>query len=198
MSAMMTARRFGDRRPARASDRASRGGAAIEPVVDHQGNARMQVHTSPAEHADEVHIRPPLSRDDLGDLLRIAMRAGQLMLENGANTAHVEETVHHIGTALGAQWLDVYVTPSGIIASAISHGEHRTLTQRVVKSGIELSRFAAVIEVSRRAAAGDLGRADVRAALERIAVQPRWPTALGWPRWRLAGRLSRRSSWPAL
>src|SRR4051812_7407517 len=114
------------------------------------GNCGMQIYTSPAEAIGEVAIRPALSRDDLGDVLRIAMRAGQIMLENGSNTARVEETVHHIGTALGAQGLDVYVTPSGIIASATSHDEHRTLTQRVIKSGIDLSRFAAVLELSRR------------------------------------------------
>ena len=142
----------------------------------------MHIRPAPTEHFDEMHQRPPLSRDDLGDVLRIAMRAGQLMLENGANTARVEETIHHIGTALGAQGLDVYVTPSGIIASATSHGEHRTLTQRVVKSGIDLSRFAAVLELSRRATAGELGRPEARAELERIAVQPRvythWLTVL--------------------
>jgi uncharacterized membrane protein YjjP (DUF1212 family) len=142
----------------------------------------MQAVTSAAEPVAKVDIRPALSRDDLGDVLRIAMRAGQLMLENGANTARVEETIHHIGTALGAQGLEVYVTPSGIIASATSHGEHRTLTQRVFKSAIDLSRFAAVLELSRRAAAGELSRPDVRAELERIAVQPRvygqWTTVL--------------------
>jgi uncharacterized membrane protein YjjP (DUF1212 family) len=128
------------------------------------------------------HTRPALSRDALGEVLRVAMRAGQIMLENGANTARVEETVHRIGTALGAEWLDVYVTPTGIIASALSHGEHRTITQRVVKSAIDLSRIAAVLEVSRAADAGTLAGAEVRAALERIAGQPRvygrWSTAL--------------------
>lgn len=131
---------------------------------------------------ETADARPPLSRDELGGVLRTAMRAGQIMLENGANTARVEETIHHLGTALGAQWLDIYVTPAGIIASAVSHGEHRTITQRVVKSGIDLSRVAAVIDVSRQAEAGRLGRDEARASLDRIAAQPRqyggWLTTL--------------------
>jgi uncharacterized membrane protein YjjP (DUF1212 family) len=110
------------------------------------------------------------------------MRAGQLMLENGANTARVEETVFRLGAALGAQSLDVYVTPGGIIASATSYGEHRTITQRVVRSGIDLSRVAAVLNVSRQAEAGRLGRAGADDSLERIAAQPRvygrWLTAV--------------------
>lgn len=129
-----------------------------------------------------AHARPALTRDQLSEVLRVAMRAGQLMLENGANTARVEETVHRLGTALGAEWLDVYVTPSGIIASATSHGEHRTITQRVVRSGIDLSRIAAVLAVSRQAEEGGLGGPAVRAQLETIASQPRvygrWATAL--------------------
>lgn len=117
--------------------------------------------------------RPALSREELRDVLQIALRAGQLMLEHGANTARVEETVHRLGTALGAEWLEIYVTPSGIIATTISHGEHRTRIQRVVGGGIDLNRIAAVIDVSRQATAGRLDRDGARAALERIAVQPR-------------------------
>jgi uncharacterized membrane protein YjjP (DUF1212 family) len=135
----------------------------------------------PSEDQVAVAERPPLSRDELGGVLRTAMRGGQIMLENGANTARVEETVHHLGTALGAAWLDIYVTPAGIIASAISGGEHRTITQRAVKSGIDLSRVAAVLDVSRQAQAGRLSLDAARDALERIAAQPRrygrWPTA---------------------
>lgn len=126
--------------------------------------------------------RPALSRDALRNVLTTALRAGQLMLENGANTARVEETVHRMGTALGAEWMDVYVTPQGIIASAVSHHEHRTRIQRVTKSGVDLSRVAAVMDVSRRTERGELTIAAALDALDRIARQPRlygvWLTTL--------------------
>jgi uncharacterized membrane protein YjjP (DUF1212 family) len=140
------------------------------------------VSPSPAELAALDHKRPPLSRDELREVLTTALRAGQLMLENGANTARVEETVHRLGTALGAEWLDVYVTPGGIIATDTSYGEHRTKIQRVVKSGLDLSRVAAVIELSRRAELEKKSCDAVRLALEQIATQSRqyarWPTTL--------------------
>src|SRR6266508_308698 len=117
--------------------------------------------------------RPPLSREELRDVLTTALRSGQLLLENGANTARVEETVHRLGTALGAEWMDVYVTPQGIIATAVSHHEHRTRIQRVTKSGVDLSRVAAAIEVSRRAEQGELTTDTALAELDRIARQPR-------------------------
>jgi uncharacterized membrane protein YjjP (DUF1212 family) len=107
------------------------------------------------------------------DVLAIALRAGQLMLENGANTARIEETVHRLATALGAEWVDVYVTPSGIIATVFSDSDHRTRILRLVRSGIDLSRIAAVLEVSRAAEHGELDRRAVRVALEEIAKQPR-------------------------
>jgi uncharacterized membrane protein YjjP (DUF1212 family) len=132
----------------------------------------MMSIASPPPAGVSTRERPHLSRDDLRDVLTIALRAGQLMLENGANTARVEETVHRIGTALGAEWLDVFVIPGGIIATDVSQDEHRTKIQRVVKSGIDLNRVAAVLALSRRAESGELGRDAVRAELERIAVQP--------------------------
>lgn len=139
----------------------------IKPVADYR-----------IEHSD----RPPLSRDELRDVLTTALRAGQLMLENGANTARVEETVHRLGTALGAQWMDVYVTPQGIIASAVSHHEHRTRIQRITKAGVDLSRVAAVMDISRQAEQVGRSTEETLSSLEQVAKQPRnygvWITTL--------------------
>lgn len=114
-----------------------------------------------------------LTREELRDVLSVALRAGQLMLENGANTARVEETVQRLGLALGAEAMDVYVTPQGILATAVAHGEHRTRIQRVTRSGVDLSRFAAVVDVSRQAERGELTPEGAMAALDRIARMPR-------------------------
>ena len=114
-----------------------------------------------------------LGRDELRDVLTVALRAGEILLENGANTGRVEETVHRIGGALGAEGIEVYVTPTGIMASVVSHGEHQTRVLRVVGSGFDLSRVSAVLDVSRNVAAGRLDREAAWAALERIAAQSR-------------------------
>jgi uncharacterized membrane protein YjjP (DUF1212 family) len=126
--------------------------------------------------------RPPLSREQLRDVLTTALRAGQLMLENGANTALIEDTVQRFGRALGAESMDVYVTPEGIIVTAISHHEHRTRILREAKIGVDLSRVAAVIDVARRADRGELTPRTALAELDGIATQPRlynvWLTTL--------------------
>jgi uncharacterized membrane protein YjjP (DUF1212 family) len=110
---------------------------------------------------------------ELRDVLEISLRAGQLLLENGAETWRVEETVHRLGTALGAEWLDIYVTPTGIIISTIAAHEHRTRIRRVVGLGVDLSKVAALVDLSRRAVLGQATRADVRDRLEQIAAAPR-------------------------
>lgn len=115
-------------------------------------------------------IAPLLEADAI---LGVALRAGQLMLEHGANTARVEETTQRLGRALGATALDVFVTPGGLLVSLAADGVVRTRFQRVVDSGVDLDRVAAVLQVSREAARGALDQAGVRAALEQIATQPR-------------------------
>jgi uncharacterized membrane protein YjjP (DUF1212 family) len=115
----------------------------------------------------------PLSSQELGEVLGMALRAGQIMLENGANMARVEETVTRFGTAMGAQRLDVFCTPTGIVATAISHDQHRTRIVRVVKTGINLNRVAAVTALADRAGSGELGRLQLSDELERIARAPR-------------------------
>ena len=121
----------------------------------------------------EAGDHPSLGREALLEVLVIAMRAGQIMLESGANTARVEETISRIGTALGVDLMEVYVTPTGVITTGVAGAEHRTRILRISRSGVDLSRVAAVLEVSRRADAGLLDRQNVRAVLEQIATQPR-------------------------
>lgn len=69
------------------------------------------------------------------------------------------------------EWCDVYVTPTGIIATVYHHGEHRTRIQRIIRSGVDLSRVAGVLEVSRAASA--LTPQQARERLEQVATQPR-------------------------
>lgn len=114
-----------------------------------------------------------LDRDELGAVLSTVLRAGQLMLEAGAETARVEEVVHRMGTALGADWMDVYITPTGIIAMATSHGEHRTRVQRVTRWVVDMARIDTITHLSRRTVEEHLPLAQVQALLADIAGHPR-------------------------
>ena len=109
-----------------------------------------------------------LSFAELREVLELSLQAGRILVENGANTYRVEETVERVGTALGAERVHVYVTPTGIIATHSSGVEHRTKVLRIHHAGIDLNRVAAVIELARRAAAGELDWEGVRKELALI------------------------------
>lgn len=114
-----------------------------------------------------------LSFDELRAVLTVTLRAGALLLEHGADTHRVEETIARMGKALGAASMDVYVTPTGIIASTTNGWEHRTNIRRTRGGSVDLARIDAINRLSRRVEAERLDHAAVAEELERIARLPR-------------------------
>ncbi|MBZ0300028.1 MAG: threonine/serine exporter family protein [Anaerolineae bacterium] len=112
--------------------------------------------------------KPPLSREALRDVNDLALWAGQMLLQNGAETARIEETVHRIGTALGCDWLDILVSPNGLLVTTNSGGEFRTRLRRVVHIGVDMAVLDEISTLSHRIDRAQLTRFEVRAELERI------------------------------
>jgi uncharacterized membrane protein YjjP (DUF1212 family) len=110
---------------------------------------------------------------DLRAVLATALHAGQIMLENGASTARVEETVRRIGLALGAEHVEVFATPTGLFATHLAGGEHRTRIQRIARSEMDLSKIEAVLAISRAAEQHRIDLAEVQQALEHASRAPR-------------------------
>ncbi len=119
-------------------------------------------------------MKPQLSPNDLSEIIDVALFAGQLLLQHGAETARIEETVHRVGTALGCDWMDVLVSPNAIIATTVSGTEFRTKVRRVVTLGVNMATVAAVNDLSRAVEAGLLDREQARAELGRISHLPRY------------------------
>ena len=124
----------------------------------------------------------PLDRETLTDIVDLALWAGQLLMQNGAESERIEETVHQLGTGLGCDWGDVLVSPNAIIVTHISGGEFRTKVRRITKGGVNMTLIAAVSHLTHRVAEGKYDRFGVRAELERINSTPRhynrWVTIL--------------------
>lgn len=122
-----------------------------------------------------------LEREELRDVIDLALWAGQLLLQNGAEAERVEETVHRLGTALGCDWLDVLVSPNAIIVTTTSGPEFRTKVRRVVGMRVDMTVLSAVNRLSRRVESGELNRFQVRSELKRISSMPphynRWLVA---------------------
>lgn len=113
--------------------------------------------------------KPPLSREELADVIDLSLWAGQLLLKNGAETTRVEETVHRLGTGLGCDWMDILVSPNALVVTTVSGEEFRTKVRRVVAFQVDMTVLSAVNRLSRRVTAGELDRFGVRSELERIS-----------------------------
>lgn len=117
--------------------------------------------------------KPPVGAEQLRDLVATALDAGGILMQAGATIPVVEQVVHRLGTSMGADWMDIYCTPTGIIAMATSGGEHRTRVQRIVGFGVDLARVDAIMALSREAETKHLSIQEVRVRLAAIREKPR-------------------------
>lgn len=119
---------------------------------------------------DQPTDKPPLDYEELRDVIDLSLMAGQLLLQHGAETQQVEETIHRLGTDLGCNWLDILVSPNAIIITAISGEEFRTKTRRVSSLGVNMSIVTEVRRLRRRVTRKELDRFALRVELNKIAA----------------------------
>ncbi len=84
---------------------------------------------------------------------RICANAGRLMLENGAETHRVEDTMERISAAYGIKNAQSFVTLTGIFIACGSTTE----LIRVTKRGTNLGIVSAVNQLSREIVSGEIG-----------------------------------------
>jgi uncharacterized membrane protein YjjP (DUF1212 family) len=146
-----------------------------------QGSQGKKTEPTAEQKPQLIPAKPPLDRETLTDVVDLALWAGQLLMQNGAESERVEETVHRLGTGLGCDWGDVLVSYNAIIVTHISGGEFRTKIRRVTQGGVNMTVVAAISHLTHRVTEGKFDRFKVRAELERISSTPRhynrWLTA---------------------
>ncbi|MCC6606721.1 MAG: threonine/serine exporter family protein [Anaerolineae bacterium] len=134
----------------------------------------MEPTHPPGIHPEhDVSHKRPLAYHELRDIIDLSLWAGQLLLQHGATSQRVEESVHRIGTGLGCDWLDILVSPNVISITATSGSEFRTKLRRVVSLGVDLGKVTALNDLSRRIINGELDRFQARTELEHIDHMPR-------------------------
>ncbi|MGB7340840.1 MAG: threonine/serine exporter family protein [Phototrophicaceae bacterium] len=117
--------------------------------------------------------KPPMEREALRDVIGLSLWAGQMLLQNGADSQRVEETIHRLGTSLGCDWLDIVIMPDAIIASTVNNEEFRTKVRRAPNQGVNMQLIAEISDISYRAASQELNRFTLRTELRRIDQMPR-------------------------
>lgn len=117
--------------------------------------------------------KQPLPYETLRDVIDLALWAGQMLLQSGAESQQVEETVHRLGTGLGCDWMDIFVSPNALVITAISNGEFRTKVRRVVNIGVNLTVLVEVSALVSQVVTGDMDRYELRTELTRVSqMQP--------------------------
>ena len=133
------------------------------------------MNTTP--HQDDRLNAPPEDREIRAqrerDILLLALKAGQILLENGAEIFRVEDTVYRICHYYGLHSANVFVLSNGIFLT--SGDEKETQFAKVLQIPVNvanLSRVAEVNQLSRQIEAGRFTPEEAKLQLERIENTP--------------------------
>lgn len=110
------------------------------------------------------------------ELLEVAMTAGHILLENGAEIARVEETMDRICRHFGAESENFFVLSNGIFVTgngnAEGHGGQYAKVRHIPVKGAQLDKVVAVNQLSREVEQGRYTIEQVREKLEQIQRMP--------------------------
>lgn len=99
-------------------------------------------------------VKYRLAQEDTLNPIDICLLAGKIMLQSGAETYRVEDTMARIASSLGIAVSQSYVTPTGIIFQA--GGAEAAKLIRIEQRTTDLEKVAAVNSISRKLVAREL------------------------------------------
>lgn len=110
---------------------------------------------------------------DSKEITELALQAGHILLENGAEIFRVEETIERICKHYGLQSGNAFVLSNGIFMTAGGEKENFfAKVQHIPVSGTHLDKVAAVNQLSREIEAGKYTVQEAMTELERIKNMP--------------------------
>ena len=110
---------------------------------------------------------------DSEEVVELALQAGHILLENGAEIFRVEETMDRISRYFGLLSGSAFVLSNGIFMTAGGKKEHFfAKVQHIPVSGAHLDKVAAVNQLSREIEAGNYTLQQARDELDRISRMP--------------------------
>lgn len=114
--------------------------------------------------------------------LKLAMLAGEILVQSGAETYRVEDTMNHILESANAEQSNAFAFTTGVFATLTQPGkEAQTLIKRIHKRSLNLSNIATVNDISRRFCRGSITIEDAYRELKAIpdTAYPLWMNNLG-------------------
>jgi uncharacterized membrane protein YjjP (DUF1212 family) len=128
--------------------------------------------------APDAPPHAPLTREDLADVVDLTLTTGQFLLEHGATSMRVEETMDLVSNALGVAKVDVLVSPNVLIVTTEDGPDFRTKARRIGHLHVHMASLHSVMQLVASLDAGELTRQQYRERLEAIARTP--PLYSGW------------------
>ena len=110
---------------------------------------------------------------DEDEVMELAMQAGELLLENGAEIFRVEETMDRICRHYGVESASQFILMNYILATAgEGHGHVFAKVRHIPVNGSHLDKVAALNQLSREIAEGKYTVSEAYQALETIRRMP--------------------------
>jgi uncharacterized membrane protein YjjP (DUF1212 family) len=109
-----------------------------------------------------------LSNEAQTELTRIAVFAGQLLHQHGAESRIIEQTTQRIGMALGADSIEFAITPDAIVITSLVDGRCITTTRRCHDRGINMQMVCDVQRICVMAEKKLIEAKEVKKRLQRL------------------------------
>ena len=105
---------------------------------------------------------------DMNKLLHVSTYAGRIMLESGAETYRVEETICRICYSFGVKEADSFVTATGIMVSIYNDTQTYSLINRVKSRSVDLNKIDKINDLSRKIQTEPMDLNDILEILKEI------------------------------
>ena len=115
---------------------------------------------------------PHLSDELQTELTRHLAVFGRMLLEYGAETRQIEQTIQRLGVALGADRVELSLAFSSIVLTTLYQGRCVTTTRRVTHHAINMSIVADLVRICIMSEKGLLTIDDVGKRLDAIKPKP--------------------------
>ena len=119
---------------------------------------------------------------DKNKLAKAATKAGMILLESGAETYRVEDTMTRICKAYGAEVVDAYATPTMILISFSIENELVHNIKRTSIKSVDLTKIDKVNDLSRHVTSNEVSLDEFMSSLEKldhVKLYPHWIQLLG-------------------
>jgi uncharacterized membrane protein YjjP (DUF1212 family) len=134
-----------------------------------QGDARA--HAAPTARRAALQGLPQ-PREHEAEAMALALWMGQLLMDNGAESERVAQTVSSCAERLGCPLLGVLVTYEALVVRAVNP-RHAAELRKVRPVAVNMSLIEELSHLSHQVARGELGRAELRRELTTLEHTPR-------------------------